>query len=82
MCSNDCVSIPGPGDYSLSPQPITFSDSNPTRVIPVIIVDDSDIEPLERFTATLTVDRSQFPGVSLAPDLAEVEITDNDGEHV
>ena len=60
-------------------QTLTFtSTTGPTRV-DIPIVNNNIVEPTERFSATLTVDGSRFPGVTFDRDNAEVEILDDDG---
>ena len=45
-----------------------------------MITDDNIVESLEQFFASLTVDVGQYPGVTVNPDRATVNITDNDGK--
>ena len=59
---------------------MTFSSDQTTNSVIVNINDDSIVENLEQFTATLTVNRALNPGVTLNPSMATVNINDNDGK--
>lgn len=59
---------------------MTFTSGDPTDSVTVDINDDTIVEDnLEQFTASLTVNNAQNPGVSLEPSTATVTIDDNDG---
>lgn len=68
-----------PEDYITPNLPITlmFNGSNLTQEIAINIIDDNITEYAENFTCILS---SFDPDVILAPDRANVQIMDNDGE--
>ena len=70
-----------PADYiSVSSEPLTFSRGSPSDSITITIQDDTTVEYSESFVARLSVDAALYPGVRLAPNTANVNIRDNDGE--
>ena len=56
---------------------MTFAPSEDSRIVMVPIIDDSNGEGVEQFTARLSVPAGQS-GVALGEDIATVEITDDD----
>ena len=49
-----------------------------SRSVPLRTVEDNDVEEQETLTATLTIDNDVYPGVSLRPDSASIDIIDDD----
>ena len=69
----------GPDDYTgLNRVPITFTPGATSRSVLLRTVEDNDVEDTETLTATLTVDNDIYPGVSLSPDSAIINIIDDD----
>ena len=69
----------GPDDYApINQQLITFSPGSESRSVLLRTVEDMDVESQEQLTATLSVDRSLFPGVSIEPESATIDIIDDD----
>ena len=64
-------------DYSAASGVLTFSSSSRQQCVDITVVDDSVLEPLEKFLLKIdtTVDR-----VVLEPKLTTVAIEDNDSE--
>ena len=57
---------------------LTFSPTVSSSMIPIGIIDDFVLEDMiENFTAILS---SAVPRLELSPDLATVDIVDNDGK--
>ena len=70
-----------PADYiSVSSEPLTFTRGSPSDSVTISIQDDTTVEYSESFVARLSVDTALYPGVRLAPNAANVNIRDNDGE--
>ena len=67
-------------DYGGFSQDFTFNSNNLGYTFAVPIFNDDDIEPSERFAATLTTNTASNPGVDLDPDRAVVTIEDDDGQ--
>ena len=65
-------------DYSERIRTLTFSESNTVRRVSIPITDDSDIEDLEMFFASLEIDSITFPAVSVNPDQASISIISDD----
>ena len=59
---------------------LTFSSTSLQDSVTIRITDDTTVEGLESFVATLEVNNALNPGVILNPDEAEISIRDNDGE--
>ena len=74
-----CI-LTDPDDYTELTQELTFDSDNTRRIVPVRIVNDNALESIEQFFSTLTVDGSLYPGVTLNPAMANINITDNDGK--
>ena len=72
--------LPASQDYNPLPTTtITFNSATTSRSVPVTIINDNRAEGLENFTATL----SAVPAAdrfNIAPDVALVEISDDDSE--
>ena len=69
----------GPDDYEgLNRIPLTFPPGAVSRSVTLRTVEDNDVEDRETLTATLTVDNDVYPGVSLRPDSASIDIIDDD----
>ena len=83
MCTYLCY-LSGGEDFGPLPMECTLlsfsgTDSQQCCVIP--ITDDNMIEGTESFTVALTTPITRLPNANLiAPTLATVSITDNDGE--
>ena len=71
---------PGPGDYVSVSEPITFRPGTDTQTIIVSTVNDDDVEVQEQFSASLSVNSAQFPGVTIGTGPATIDIIDNDSE--
>ena len=67
-------------DYTaVDDETLTFTRANPSDSVTITIQDDSTVEDLETFVASLFVDSALNPGVRLDPATANVNIRDNDG---
>ena len=66
-------------DYGSVSVPLTFSSGVSNLQVNVSIIDDQIAEGIERFIANLRL-ISDNDRVSIAPNTATVNITDNDGE--
>ena len=76
-----CLSLypAAPSDYTRTlNQVLQFTSDITTLSVFVPIIDDSDIEDVERFLANLQVDTSLFPEVVLDPTPATVDIISDD----
>ena len=74
-----------PGDYiAISPpeQLPVFTLADPDQSFSITIVDDTFAELEEQFTAVLEnlADQTNFPRVTVAPDVATITIEDDDGK--
>ena len=56
---------------------MTFQPTDTSQIVMVPILDDTNLEGVEQFTALLTLPAGQV-GVMLGADMATVEITDED----
>ena len=80
-CIHYCSTAPA--DYvSVSNEPLTFTRGSPSDSVTISIRDDTTEEYSESFVARLSVDTALYPGVRLAPNTANVNIRDNDGEEM
>ena len=80
-CSCIYCCFTAPADYiSVSSEPLTFTRGSPSDSVTITIQDDTTVEYSESFVARLSVDTALYPGVRLAPNTANVNIRDNDGE--
>ena len=71
---------PGPADYTSVSEPITFRPGTLTQTITVETVNDDIVEVQEQFSASLSVNSAQFPGVTIGTGPATIDIIDNDSE--
>ena len=58
---------------------LTFTSSSSSDSVTVTIRDDTDVEGLENFVASLSVNAALNPGVRVEPASADITIRDNDG---
>ena len=68
---------PAPGDYNATTQTLTFTPTQSTHTVTVMIVDDTIPEDDEDFSASLTTSDGD---VTLSPDRATALIVNDDGE--
>ncbi|CAI8032797.1 hypothetical protein GBAR_LOCUS18524, partial [Geodia barretti] len=67
-----------PGDYTSRQMPLTFSSTSTRIPVTIPIIDDSDIEDIERFLANLQIDANDFPDITVEPEQATIDIISND----
>lgn len=53
-----------------------------TRPVFIDTVNDNAVEEQEQFTVTLDVDNNAYPGVTIDPGSATVDIIDSDSEYI
>ena len=73
------ISPAAPGDYTSRQMPLTFSSTSTRIPVTIPIIDDSDIEDIERFLANLQIDANDFPDITVEPEQATIDIISNDG---
>ena len=61
---------------------LQFTPDSDRTTVTIPIIDDSDIEDVETFFASLQIDSGLFPGVTLVDDRANVEIVSDDGTKI
>ena len=66
----------------MSDEPLTFTRSSTSQFFAITIKDDTTVEDSEIFVARLSVNAALYPGVRLAPDVATIQIIDNDGKTI
>ena len=66
-------------DYANTSQTVTFQPTETSQIVMVPILNDTNLEGVEQFTAMLSQPAGQV-GVMLGADMATVEITDDDCE--
>ena len=66
----------------MSDEPLTFTRGSPSQSVSITIIDDTTVEDSEMFVARLSVNAAVYPGVRLAPDTANINIINNDGETI
>ena len=59
----------------------TFDSTTSIIDASVTITDDNIFELTELLSASLVFPRAPIPGVTLAPDIVEITILDDDGQH-
>ena len=75
-----CITFTEPGsDYRPGPILILFGPCTTRSCTPIMIVDDSTVEPLTE-TFTLSLERPSTPLVGVAPESSTLRIADNDCE--
>ena len=78
-----CYCSTAPTDYtSAFSEHLTFTRGRHSDSVTITIEDDTIVEDLESFVARLSVNTVLYPGVRLAPDTANVNIRDNDGNTI
>ena len=71
----------GPGDYvHIIKQPVTFGPGTASQQVIAVTVNDVSAEVQEQFTASLSVDKDSYPGITIRSGLATIDIIDNDSE--
>ena len=71
------LSLTAGSDYTSGTVMVTFTPGQTTASVSILIVDDSDIESTEMFSATLTTTESN---VMIGDGTATVTILDDEGE--
>ena len=64
--------------WTVEEQLLLFSSSNSQATLFIPIIDDTEIESIESFQASLVVQSSLFPAVTLDPPRTTVHIISND----
>ena len=59
--------------------PLRFTSTNTEQMVFIPIIDDADIEDVERFMGRLSINSALFPSVTLNPQTANVDIISDDG---
>ena len=71
---------PAPSDYMSGPYNVTFPAGSTTATVTITIVDDTELEGPESFTATISSANTGFTSVSAGDDdTATINIEDDEG---
>ena len=78
ICIPQC-STSGPDDYDAVTRTLTFRPGIPTQTVPLSINNDGKVEDQEQFMVDLEINSAAFPGVTLDPVAATIDIIDTSG---
>ena len=77
-CHNLC-STSGPDDYDAVTRTLTFRPGTPSQTVLLSLNNDDSVEGQEQFMVDLSINSATFPGVTLDPVAATVDIIDISG---